>query len=96
MPKAKLHFHLKRTLPDGAIVEMVFWQLPASDLERTHGFKYRCYYGKNNVRIVGYDNERGKGDHRHFRGVERPYKFEGPEKLIADFMADIRRVRGGK
>lgn len=96
MSKATLHYRFKRTLPDGAVVEMVFWQLPVADPERPHGFKYRCFYGKNGVRLVGYDNERGKGDHRHLRSTERPYQFEGPEKLIADFLADIRRVRGGK
>jgi len=40
-------------------------------------------------RVVGYDNERGKGDHRHLRGVEVPYRFMNVETLVADFMADV-------
>jgi Family of unknown function (DUF6516) len=43
---------------------------------------------------VGYDNERGKGDHRHIEGREEAYAFIGVERLIEDFLADIRRLRG--
>ena len=38
-----------------------------------------------------YDNESGKGDHRHYAGKERGYAFAGPERLIAAFQADIAR-----
>lgn len=38
-----------------------------------------------------YDNETGKGDHRHFAGKERAYVFKTPDKLIADFQRDIAR-----
>jgi hypothetical protein len=41
--------------------------------------------------VVRYDNESGKGDHRHFGARERAYAFETPEKLLADFQADIAR-----
>ena len=43
---------------------------------------------------MGYDNERGRGDHRHLAGKEEPYSFSTPEQLIADFLADVRRLRG--
>jgi hypothetical protein len=43
-----------------------------------------------------YDNERGKGDHRHFQGVETAYLFSTVEQLVADFWADVRRLRGTK
>jgi hypothetical protein len=43
---------------------------------------------------VGYDNERGKGDHRHVGGTETAYRFAGVEQLIADFLADVREQRG--
>jgi hypothetical protein len=45
---------------------------------------------------VGYDNERGKGDHRHIREREMPYRFESPEKLIADFLADVEEAQKRK
>jgi hypothetical protein len=38
-----------------------------------------------------YDNEIGKGDHRHFAGKESAYAFTTPEQLIADFQKDIAR-----
>jgi len=34
--------------------------------------KYSLFYGRSGVREVGYDNECGKGDHRHFKGGETP------------------------
>ena len=43
---------------------------------------------------MGYDNERGRGDHRHLAGKEEPYSFSTPEQFIADFLADVRRLRG--
>jgi len=46
------------------------------------------------VREIGYDNERGKGDHRHFQGTETAYAFTSVERLIADFWSDVERVRG--
>ena len=38
-----------------------------------------------------YDNEIGKGDHRHFCDKEYAYTFTTPEKLITDFQKDIAR-----
>jgi len=45
----------------------------------------------NGTCVVRYDNETGKGDHRHFNTQERPYEFDSPEKLVADFQDDIAR-----
>ena len=42
-------------------------------------------------RIVGYDNEAGKGDHRHYRDREEPYTLTSLEQLVADFEADVRK-----
>jgi hypothetical protein len=41
--------------------------------------------------VVRYDNEVGKGDHRHFNGKESSYNFKTLDKLIADFQRDIAR-----
>ena len=91
--KAQLLFHRKRRLADGSIVEMVIWRLAQTDEERPHGLKYRLYYGKDAGRLVCYDNERGKGDHRHIRGRELPYRCETVIKLMADFLADVKKIR---
>ena len=43
--------------------------------------------------MVGYDNERGKGDHCHIDGVEYPYVFKILDDLTADFWAQIKMKR---
>ena len=91
MAKAVLVYRDKAVLPDGAIVEMTIWRLPEPDPGRPHGLKYSLFYGRAGERIVGYDNETGKGDHRHYRSREERYIFVSLEQLIADFEADIRK-----
>jgi hypothetical protein len=83
----------KVVFDDGAIQEMVIWRVPSPPLSSSHGFKYRLFYGYAGRRLIGYDNERGKGDHRHVEGREEPYEFRGWEALIDDFLADIARIR---
>jgi len=63
-------------------------------LRSKHRLKYSLFYGWPGRRLVDYDNERGKGDHRHVQGTEAAYAFSTPEQLIEDFMADVRRSRG--
>lgn len=94
--KAELLFKDKFIYADGAIREMKLWRLPAADadVERPHGLKYSLYYGNDGVRIIGYDNERGKGDHRHYREREGKYEFESVERLIQDFRDDVAKERG--
>ena len=90
--KAKQILYDKAVLPDNSIVEMIIWQLPKPSPERPHGLKYSLFYGYDGLRIVGYDNERGKGDHKHFGEVESQYRFVSVEKLVADFLIDVERA----
>lgn len=91
MAKAVLVYRDKAVLPDGAIVEMTIWRLPQPEPGRPHSLKYSLFYGRASERIVGYDNETGKGDHRHYLEREEPYAFSDVETLVADFLADLRR-----
>ncbi len=91
---AQLIFRDKYVYADGAIREMVIWRLPVTDSERPHGLKYRLYYSHPGKCLIRYDNERGKGDHRHEDSQEAPYTFISVEQLIQDFKADIERLRG--
>ena len=93
--KAELLFHQRIDYDDGSIVEMVIWRVPAPVLPSRHRLKYSLFFGRPGVRDVGYDNERGKGDHRHFRGAESAYAFSSVEALMEDFWSDVRTVRGG-
>ncbi|HME58578.1 MAG TPA: DUF6516 family protein [Terracidiphilus sp.] len=92
--KAELLFHKRIDYDDGAIAEMVLWRIPKPVSPSTHRLKYSLFYGRPGLREVGYDNERGKGDHWHFRGVEKPYAFSSVDKLMADFWSDVHRLRG--
>jgi hypothetical protein len=92
--KAEPLFSQRIHYDDGAIVEMVLWSVPLPVPPSIHGLKYSLFYGRPGVRDVGYDNERGKGDHRHFQGAETIYRFTTVEQLIADFWVDVRRLRG--
>ncbi len=94
--KAKLLFHQQIDYDDGSIVDMVLWRVPSPVRPSAHGLKYSLFYGRPGVRDVGYDNERGKGDHRHFQGVETKYEFSTVENLMADFWSDVRTLRGRK
>ena len=83
----------KTVLPDGAIVEIVLWQVPEPVSGSKHRYKYRLFYGRNGRRIVGFDNERGKGDHCHLDGAERAYTFTTIAALLKDFQAEIAKRR---
>jgi len=92
--RAKLIYKSKTILDDSSIIELVLWKLPEKTKDRPHGFKYRLYFGdKNGNCIVRYDNETGKGDHKHIGKNEYPYQFQNKDKLLRDFMEDIQRVR---
>lgn len=76
--------------PD-AFVEVAIWHVSQPIPPSAHGFKYRLAYVVAGQCVVRYDNERGKGDHRHVGSVTTPYTFSTPEQLMADFNADITR-----
>lgn len=93
MQKATLIYRLNETRLDGVKVDMVIWQLPMPTPDRPHGLKYRLWAGQDGKTLVRYDNERGKGDHKHVgeADVEKPYRFVSLSQLVADFFADIEK-----
>jgi hypothetical protein len=91
--KAELLQRDRMDFDDGAILEMVIWRVPTPLKGSTHHYKYRLFYGHPGKRIVGYDNERPKGDHRHVGESEGPYVFTNVETLVRDFLADVSRQR---
>ena len=40
-----------------------------------------------------FDNESGKGDHKHVGSQEESYHFIDVETLVADFLAEIEKAR---
>jgi hypothetical protein len=83
----------RQEFDDGSILALRLWRVPSPVPPATHSFKYALFYGRPGERLVLFDNERGKGDHKHIREVESAYAFVTPEKLIEDFLAAVRAVR---
>ena len=92
--KATRAFYDRGEYPGGAIVEMTIWMVAKAVPDSEHAFKYSLFYGYPGRRLVGYDNERGKGDHRHIDDREERYVFSSVERLVADFLSDVRYLRG--
>ena len=92
--KATLILKERAKLSDTSFAEMVIWQVPKPVPGSAHGFKYRIAYVSNEVCALRYDNEAGKGDHRHLDECEVPYVFTTLNQLVDDFWADITRLRG--
>jgi len=93
--KGRLLLHTKNVDIKGNIVEMKIWQVkPTKD--KPHGLKYSLVYIEKGQRIVGYDNAEAKGDHKHYFDKEYPYQFESIDKLIKDFLADVRKAKRGE
>lgn len=93
---AELIIHEKLVLDENSLIEIRIWRVPKPVKASTHNLKYSAVYIENNSRIVGYDNEQGKGDHCHYRDRELPYKFKSIEQLLADFRSYIEKIRGKK
>lgn len=74
-----------------AFAELVLWQVPHPVRGSTHEYKYRLAYVVQDTCVLRYDNEAGKGDHRHWGDQEKSYRFTTPDQLIADFQQDIAR-----
>lgn len=87
--KATLLAQTKDVREDGSIVEVVIWELPEPLLGSTHFYRYRLFYGIRGASRVRYDNERGKGDHRHLGDLEEDYTFTTLERLLDDFERDM-------
>jgi hypothetical protein len=93
MPNATLIVRHKEVTNDGFILETVIWRLAKPLPGSWHNLKYRLYFGtESGTCIVRYDNERGKGDHRHVGNKEEPYSFTTVKAMLADFRRDVREM----
>ena len=92
---ATLVHRVRRLLRDGVFLEIVIWRVPTPLRGSSHPFKYRMALVADGVCVMRYDNEAGKGDHRHVADQELPYRFEGIERLLADFADDVKEWLDG-
>ena len=91
--KARLLFEQRVVISETALAELVLWEVPQPVKGSAHGYKYRLAFVVDGTCVLRYDNETGKGDHRHLGEIERPYQFTTPERLVADFFSEIERWR---
>jgi len=88
MTKASLIRHNRFNDPYGNIVEMKIWSVPVTE-HTPYGVKYWLVYIVSGERVIGYDNERGKGDHKHVDGKQELYSFVDVDVLVEDFVSDV-------
>jgi hypothetical protein len=74
-----------------AFAEIVVWQLPKRLPGSTHCYKYRLAYVVDELCVLRFDNEAGKGDHVHYGSTEGNYQFASIDDLLADFSKYIQR-----
>ena len=87
--KAEALAQERHVIAEDAFVEIVVWRVPHPVKGSRHRFKYRLALIVAGECVLRYDNESGKGDHRHVAGAETAYFFSSYEKLMADFWADV-------
>ena len=89
--KARRVRNRKLVLGKVAIQERI-WTVPQAVPGCAHGYKYSLALIVDGKCILRYDNERGKGDHRHFMDQESAYAFVSLEILMDDFQAEVQRL----
>jgi hypothetical protein len=90
---ARLLLRERRIVSEGRFAEMVIWQLPGPAASSGHGFKYRLAFIVDEVCVLRFDNETGKGDHKHVAAKEVPYAFTSLMQLVTDFWNEIDEWR---
>ena len=86
---ARLLLNEQHTLSETAFVELVVRCLPLPLPGSCHSFKYRLALVVSGSCVLRYDNESGKGDHKHVGQDESPYSFTTPKTLLDDFWKDV-------
>ena len=79
-------------ISEKSFVEIAIWKVPMPLRGSFHQFKYRLAFVKDEACLLRYDNEAGKGDHKHLRKREFEYRFSNLETLYLDFWNDVERL----
>jgi hypothetical protein len=92
--KATLILNDRHEIDENSFVDLRVWKVPSPVPGSAHGYKYALSYVVGGSCVLRYDNERGKGDHKHEGGVEETCAFTTFDALAEDFLADVARLRG--
>jgi hypothetical protein len=90
---ASLMLKERHVVSEHAFAELVVWRLATPVSGSRHNYKYRLALVVRGICVLRYDNEAGKGDHKHVGEEEAPYTFTTPARLLADFWNDVDRWR---
>ena len=82
--------HFKKRIADNLVKEVKVWRLPKPVAASVHPYKYSLALIANERCVLRYDNERGKGDHKHLDDLEMPIEWTSLGELLADFDRDIQ------
>jgi len=91
--KAELLLRERHQIAEEAFVAIRIWRVAQPVRGSRHDLKYSLAYVVSGLCVLRYDNEAGKGDHRHLGDREEPYQFSTPEALLTDFWNDVDRWR---
>jgi hypothetical protein len=71
---------------------VVVWEVSESLEGSEHQYRYRLALVVKGECVMRYDNEVGKGDHKHIGETEIDYNFTDIDKLLADFWNDVGKL----
>jgi hypothetical protein len=89
--KARLLLSERHQIRSDAFVALRVWDVPEPVRASAHRYKYSLALVVDGVCVLRYDNEAGKGDHRHIGRLQAPYSFVTAEQLVVDFWDDVDR-----
>jgi Family of unknown function (DUF6516) len=87
--RAELLVSTRTDFGNGVFTELRVWRVPKPVPGSAHSYKYRLALVIANRCVLRYDNETGKGDHRHTEGVESALWFESVDQILDDFERDV-------
>jgi hypothetical protein len=83
----------RQILSPTAFVVLKVWRVPAPVRGSSQDLKYSFVLVENGQSVVRYDNEAGKGDHKHLPTGEVSVTFTSPAQLLNEFWADVDQWR---
>ena len=93
---SRLYRRFKRYLNGTDYIRVVIWEVDPAVLGSEHNFKYSMAYVASGVCVMRYDNERGKGDHKHLSDQEVNIDFVTIEQLLDDFISEAISLHEGE
>jgi hypothetical protein len=87
--RARLLLRERVIVGENRFAEIVIWQVPRPRAGSPHRYKYRLAFVVDEICVVRFDNETGKGDHKHVGIDEQPYRFSSLGQLVTDFWSEV-------